>query len=547
MVEVGEIYSLLGGSVGFDWVLGLWMLGVAVSAALTGLLTVWLWHQRTAGRLRSVFHDADAETVFLFDGETLVDATPQARALLTAVPVDGGALQQLMAFLVPRFPSVEARLAALPSEGAFTLAGKAPGVGTAGGSDLRLRCEWRGGLTRVSVSGTGDHHRAPILDPMTHRAIDDELSLLREIVAHVPVLIWRENEAAEIVWANNAYVALAARRLHEDQDMPWPLPRLLPSPPASGLRVQVIPVEGAPGGAEEQGWHEAVTVDHPGGRTVFALPSDRLVRTEVSLRNFRQTLTKTFAHLPIGLAIFDRDRQLALFNPALLDLTALPADFLSSRPTLFAFLDAMRDRNMIPEPKDYRSWRRQMADLEKAAASGRYEETWILPSGQTYRVIGRPHPDGAMALLFEDISTEMSRTRRYRADLELGQSVIDAMEEWVAVFSASGSLLLANTAYSRLWNHEPEITVDEIGIGAMVAHWRSGSAPSELWTQAEDFVSALGERREWSGEARLNDGRLVRCRFTPLPGSSTLISFRLASLTGAPEVDRETFRTRRRA
>jgi PAS domain-containing protein len=169
----------------------------------------------------------------------------------------------------------------------------------------------------------------------------------------------------------------------------------LPSPPASGLRVQVIPVVGTPGGAEEQGWHEAVTVDHPGGRTVFALPSDRLVRTEVSLRNFRQTLTKTFAHLPIGLAIFDRDRQLALFNPALLDLTALPADFLSSRPTLFAFLDAMRDRNMIPEPKDYRSWRRQMADLEKAAASGRYEETWILPSGQTYRVIGRPHPDGA--------------------------------------------------------------------------------------------------------------------------------------------------------
>lgn len=532
---------------GVDWVLGLLMLGVAFSAALSGFLIVWIWQQRTAGNLRSVFHDSGAETVFLFDGDTLVDATPQARALLTAVPVDGGALQQLMAFLVPRFPSVEARLAALPAEGAFTLAGTASGSGPTDGADLRLRCEWRGGLTRLAVTGTADHHRAPILDPMTHRAIDEELALLRQIVGNVPVLIWRETPSADIVWANRAYLALAAQRLPEHREMPWPLPRLLPTPGASGQRVQLTPVEGVAAVAEDQGWHEAMVVEQIGGRTVFAVPSDRLVRTEVSLRNFRQTLTKTFAHLPIGLAIFDRDRQLALFNPALMDLTALPADLLSSRPTLFAFLDAMRDRNMIPEPKDYRSWRRQMADLEKAAASGRYEETWSLPSGQTYRVIGRPHPDGAMALLFEDISTEMSRTRRYRADLELGQSVIDAMEEAVAVFSASGGLLLANSAYTRLWNHEPETTLDDMGIGVMVAHWRAGSAPSELWAQAEDFVTALGDRREWSADARLNDGRLVRCRFTPLSGSTTAISFRLAEQTGAPEADRESFRTRRRA
>jgi PAS domain-containing protein len=300
-------------------------------------------------------------------------------------------------------------------------------------------------------------------------------------------------------------------------------------------------------GAGKTAWFDLVTQAEGAGMLCFATPVDAAVNAENTLRDFMQTLSKTFAQLPIGLAIFDKDRKLQMFNPALVELTTLQPDFLTRRPTMLSVLDAMRDRNMIPEPKDYRSWRRQMADLEKAAASGRYEETWILPSGQTYRVIGRPHPDGAMALLFEDISTEMSRTRRYRADLELGQSVIDAMEEGVAVFSASGGLLMANAAYSRLWNHEPETTLDDMGIGVMVAHWRTGSAPSELWTQAEDFVTALGDRREWTGEARLNDGRLVRCRFTPLPGSSTLISFRLAGQTGAPEADRESFRTRRRA
>jgi hypothetical protein len=42
--------------------------------------------------------------------------------------------------------------------------------------------------------------------------------------------------------------------------------------------------------------------------------------------------------------------------------------------------------------------------LEEEAASGLFEETWSLPGGQTYRVIGRPHPNGALAFMFEDIS-----------------------------------------------------------------------------------------------------------------------------------------------
>jgi hypothetical protein len=86
-----------------------------------------------------------------------------------------------------------------------------------------------------------------------------------------------------------------------------------------------------------------------------------------------------------------------LFNPALIDLTALPADFLSARPNLLSFFDRLRDHRMMPEPKNYGSWRHQMADLVAAAADGRYQETWSLPSGAVYSVSGQPHPDGAVA------------------------------------------------------------------------------------------------------------------------------------------------------
>lgn len=259
------------------------------------------------------------------------------------------------------------------------------------------------------------------------------------------------------------------------------------------------------------------------------MPADAVVQAESSLRDFMQTLTKTFAHLPIALAIFDKHRQLALFNPALLDLSGLQPDFLSMRPTLFAFLDAMRNRNMIPEPKDYHGWRKQMMELERAAASGLYEETWSLPSGQTYRVIGRPHPNGALALMFEDISNEMSRTRRYRADLELGQSVIDAIDQALAVFSNTGVLVVSNAAYARLWGHDPASTVAESGIANLCDYWRENSAPSQNWAEAEAFASTLDDRQPLGFESRLKDGRLIDCRFTPLPGGATLASFKTAT------------------
>src|SRR5690606_26502157 len=203
------------------------------------------------------------------------------------------------------------------------------------------------------------------------------------------------------------------------------------SSPGSARRVQVD------AGGQSR-WYDCYLHEMSDQTVAIALPADATVRAERSLREFVQTLTKTFADLPIGLAIFDGQRQLQLFNPALIDLTQLGAEFLSGRPTLYAFLDRLREARMMPEPKDYRSWRQQMTALEQASAAGFHTETWSLPSGQTYRVTGRPHPDGAIAFLFEDISSEVSLTRRFRSELELGQEVLEALEEAVAVFQPSG-------------------------------------------------------------------------------------------------------------
>ncbi len=521
----------------FDWISAIGLVLTAALSACIGLFLLASLHRRADDpRPDSIFAAQGIGTQFLFDGDVLVDATPTARSMIAQNPLRGGPWLRLMARLGPRFPDLETRVLTLAQDGQFTLA--AEGDGTT----LLLRGEMVGGLTRLTLIDPDTDTTRPGPDTAALLSLNDELATLRLIVSNAPVLIWRERADGEVVWANAAYLSRATDRLLPGQELTWPLPRMFDRTAStqgvSGQRQRLD----IPDGLQ---WYDLMGVADGNGRMVFALPADATVLAESSLREFMQTLTKTFAHLPIGLAIFDRNRQLQLFNPALLDLTSLPPDFLSARPTLMSVLDAMRDRAMIPEPKDYRSWRKQMMDLEQAASSGLYEDTWSLPGGQTYRVIGRPHPNGALALMFEDISTEMSRTRRYRADLELGQSVFDALEEGIAVFSQSGNLVMTNAAYCRLWQHHPAELLSDAGIRSLNRWWRDHSAPSLLWDDAESFVFTLGDRDPWEGEIRLPDGRLILCRFAGLAGGATLVSFRptradSASLGFVPGLDRLT-------
>lgn len=502
-----------------DWVLGLGLFATMLLAALLGIVVLSVLQARNPVAPSGLFSHEKSGTVFLFDGDALIDATPAARALLSASAVRGGAMIRLMAYLQPRFPDLEAKIIALSNLGRLTL----PSIGD-NAAPLVVHAELRGGITRITVADPKTDRAGTGADPITQRAITEELDQMRAIAAQAPMMIWRELADGDVVWANAAYITHLTEKHLPEQDLTWPLPRLFErTASAQGIAGQRQKTEGLNGASH---WFDLISQAEGDGRLVFALPIDAAVQAESALREFMQTLTKTFAHLPIGLAIFDRQRNLQLFNPALLDLTGLAPDFLSMRPSLSGVLDAMREKNTIPEPRDYRSWRKMMGEMEKAATSGLYEETWSLPSGQTYRVIGRPHPNGALALMLEDISNEMSRTRRYRADLELGQSVIDEIPDAIAVFAQSGQLVLSNLAYTDLWSHDPAATLAESNIATLCQYWSSLTAPSAVWAEVENFAASVGNRDTWNAEARLTDGRLLSCRFAPIAGGATLASFR---------------------
>ena len=62
------------------------------------------------------------------------------------------------------------------------------------------------------------------------------------------------------------------------------------------------------------------TAGPDGARLGLAVDASSALGAERTLARFVRTMTETFAHLNVGLAIFDRNQTLALFNPALVDM-----------------------------------------------------------------------------------------------------------------------------------------------------------------------------------------------------------------------------------
>lgn len=506
---------------------GLYAVALIVAAfliALAVLLAFGMVNQRGVSRLRRFSADEREATVFLFENEVLLDATQSAHRLLESGAHDGSAWSRLAGILAPRFPDLDARMRDLADLGEVTL--------RAADGTSRLKAEWHDGVARVSLKTVEPEDNSPKLDRHSTLALTQELETLRTTTDNTPYPTWRETEDGTITWCNAAYLELADSVGGSVELPSWPPARVFRS---LGEKETNEPVGGPPKpkrvpvsipGQNSRYWFDVTTIRlGDDDRFCAAVPADALVRAESSLQEFVTTLTKTFASLPIGLAIFDRSRRLAVFNPALMDLTVLPADFLISKPSFSAFLDRLREARIVPEPKDYRSWRQQLSDLEAAAQNGTYEETWMLPTGQTYRVTGRPHPEGAVALLFEDISSEMSATRRYRAELETGQAVLDALPQGVAVFTSSGVLSMANAAYAALSGNDPSTSLSDLTVSDAIKRWSTLSAPTPVWDQLRMFVAQSGNRDGWAAQVSLVNGQSLTCDVTPLAQGATMVSF----------------------
>ncbi len=491
-----------------------------VPAALAAFLILWLIGRRAdiQNSHKNGFEADGGSMVFLLRDDRLIDANFSAHTYLETFAKAGSGLPALRRAVVSMFDNAEELIACNAASGKLTSTSRdetMQAVSERLGDSVRLKLK-----STVTSDWSGeDIHRMA--------AQEHELETLRKTTDAAPYLVWREAKDGTPVWVNRAYLNAVKDAFGDKRASVWPLPRLFEKVAAGTTARKSLEIDNE----DQPRWYECYSVPLEDDTLVTAFEANSIVRAENQLRDFMQTLSKTFADLTVGLAIFDRERSLQLFNPALQELTTLPADFLIRQPSLSEFLDRLRENRMMPEPKDYKEWRRRITELEAAAENGSYSETWSLPGNLTYRITGRPHPDGAVAFLFEDISADISLTRQFRRELEISQTLLDNMEDATAHFLSGGALVQTNKAYSDLWSTSEAATTaqtmfGEVNVIEACRSWLEATEPTPVWGDFRDFVLDTGDRGEWEATVRMKDGSELLCRFVPTSGGGSQAIFR---------------------
>ncbi len=280
-------------------------------------------------------------------------------------------------------------------------------------------------------------------------------------------------------------------------------------------------------------------IDDANTARLFELEAEVTAAKE-TLKRFTETLSTTFAHLSGGLAIFDADKSLYLFNPALSDLLDLDPVWLARRPSIADFISMLREKRRLPEKKNFLEWRRLLTDLKDTGQHKSYDDEWILPDGRVFRVTGQPHPRGAVTFLFEDISAQVTIERQHRLEVSLNQSILNGLSDAVAVIDVSGQVKFTNTALSNLFGAEFCETLISCGISKPPENKLMVTDATDFWPKLKTYVAAPKRLASWMQHLATQDGTKILADVSSLPDGSTLVVFKAGSKTvgeGLPIID----------
>ena len=231
-------------------------------------------------------------------------------------------------------------------------------------------------------------------------------------------------------------------------------------------------------------------------------------------------------NLQVGLMFFDKFNHLILFNPALQNLTGLSSTFLNSGPSLGVIFDRFHDRRLIPEPRDYKHWRKRQLERMTPGFTNVIEEDWDLTCGRTFRFTVASYGDKGISIQLKDVTSEISINRNFRASLSLAQTVLDKQPQAIAVIDNNGRLSFTNEAYKQLWGHDPESEVSTFSSSEILGFWASQSQPTSFWDTLADYIKSSKSQAEIFGKLHLQDERELLVSATTIDGGGVLITFR---------------------
>ncbi len=298
------------------------------------------------------------------------------------------------------------------------------------------------------------------------RAISDELRRVRDLIDNLPFPVWLRGSDLNIIDYNKKFgdylsksrtgnfdgkneittssgdsVSKNLAQKAQDSNKPQ---KATVSIVKGGQRIMMKAFE-TPFHAEEN--LESI---YTAGTLIDVNELEELKRNLKLHQNAQLEILRT---LGTAFAVFDQNFKLAFHNSSFAELWKLDPEWLDDAPTYSSFLDAVREKRLLPEVPDYLLFKAE--EQKKFSQIIEPQKDMLhLPDGTTLRRLRAPYPMGGLIFAYEDISDKLATTSAYNALLSVQQEILENIFDAVLIFGSNGRLTSYNEAYLKLWKAE---------------------------------------------------------------------------------------------
>ena len=268
-----------------------------------------------------------------------------------------------------------------------------------------------------------------------------------------------------------------------------------------------------------------VNVPLPTGAVAgFAIDVQELEDSRVEFSRHLQSQRDLADRMTAGTAQFDGDRNLAFFNRPFAVMTQLDPEWLAEGPEFDRVIEQMRERNRLPEVRDFPVWKEERRAWFSSPDEV-VEEEWMLPGGDHLRLVAQPLPDGGLRLFLEDRTEQVRLASARDTLLRVRAATFDNLFEAISVFASDGRLYLWNRRFSEVWDLDEEWLSKHPRIDELVTAITPKVAKPQTATKIREAVrQTTNERKPGEGRISMTDGRNFDFALVPLPDGNALLT-----------------------
>ena len=236
-----------------------------------------------------------------------------------------------------------------------------------------------------------------------------------------------------------------------------------------------------------------------------------------------------------GVVQFDAERRLSFYNQPFVVMAQVEHEWLAEKPEFERLLERMREHGRLPEFRDFPAWKLEKRDWFTSAEEV-ISEDWMLASGDHWRIVAQPLPDGGLRMIVEDHTEQVRLASARDTLLRVRTATFDNLFEAISVFASDGRLYLWNKRFSEVWELDEKWLSEHPRVDELVPAMARRLVNPTAAAQVREMVrSTTSGRRSGTGRVSMTDGRHFEYAAVPLPDGNAL--FTMIDVTDSSRIE----------